>query len=1629
MAMRMQSAKAKLTRAKNSLESSIKDGSKALTPTATPQGNEVEILQCFEKRKLLVGGKLKTLREERALLEEAINNFTETYDKLTESRQEEAKADCEQRLQSSWDTMADADSLIKLMSEAMYGVTQTIESLIIKQERRSNQAQEGSQNRQSLQTQIESCHQSLALSQLLPRLQVPKFTGKRNQWDSFWTLFKTNIHDQPLATMVKYNYLLNALQGEPREAMNRFQISEDNYIEAINWLQQRYGKDALIVDELYKRLEDCQQPNTSTSSQRNLLDEIATIIIQLKNKGQDMDHRWVLNLIFRKFKPAIQTKLLSKRAKLPSLEEWTWDQFYETVDSILNKEEELERAQTALMKQAPMKSLLYQETQRRPCIYCKRKNHQSSECRQVPMEERRSFLTNNKLCLNCGKPNHIAQECRRPGCFKCGRKHHPSICDPQNKETGDLKRSGPLKEEIRRSYTLEKPKQFHSNYKESGAMAKVRHKMDAGHASSVKEVVNDEDNADDNTDYVGHLSDKTLTKPKATILTGIAKILNQDGAKEIRVLFDTGSELSFIDSDLHERLNLPVIGKEILKIRTFGTNNSSTGEYPVTEIQLEDQFGKIHTMTLYVSSMIATQCRKPKLSPDDWEFIKEKGIEIAETDAADTYCPGILLGCDQLWTLVEGVKHQLPSGMHLISTKFGYVLSGVQRESGPSEVPQVMLTTANDLDTWDNYWKMESEGIQEYKGPQKTEKELLWTPQKEPEVNSVNRIDNDEASYSWPLERFSTMTKAVRTMAYVRRFLAKTIRNLGIETRLRLRDGILRLNENNDQRGVTGPEMYDSRLALLRLHQREMGEALKTCNTRNLNVKESNLDGLLRCYGRLGKSVLPWDTKNPVLIAPNTALASLIISEAHGNLHCAIAHTMAKVREKYWIPKLRQQTKKLVKRCVKCQRYNNLPYRYPNTTDLPERRVNKAKPFQHIGLDYFGPLWISYMSGDKRKTYGCIFTCTTTRLIHLELVNDVTTTSFINALRRFMSRRGIPDSITCDNAPTFALGEEILNNTVTSMAEQENIHRFMATREISWSKITPYAPWQGGFYERLIQSVKRSLYKSIGLKLLSEDDLRTVLTEIEASLNTRPLTYIETEKEEIPIIRPIDFIQKDMIITRECEVTTEDDDDSYLPPDERAQLKTRLQAEKALQTSIQITEKFWDIWQKNYLTALRETHRTQIGTGRTSTKTPKEGEVVLVMDPLQSRNNWKLGRITKIVGPTQTEVREVELQGPNGIKFKRPPNLLIPLELSLNDPVQPKSPPAPELQTPSPVIQGQQPTPTHRISPPSPSPLPKNSRLRPRKPPKYRYDPSEYEIYLVNCIQAVQINEQKFKQSWGGDPSTEGKEADDTTQQMRFFRDTQMEDATEERPEKPGEERLDRILEMQDRILRNVVHLQELTEGPICGPGYEDVTPAPITLVNYAIKKVTEQYEDVKKDIAEVRHKQEELDHKLDILVSAQFRSNRMIEELKESMGPTRDEDLLIIPDELIEVDDSEERPHHQDEPVEQDEDTPSTSHARSSSQRSLRTRKRKHGRSPCPTESQRKVLMTNETRLAMDRLAFMQKCRPRTYGNSLSTLRDRDGHRVRCALCEAAGLHRSDRPGVQNGGFTHQDSTAEATL
>ena len=208
--------------------------------------------------------------------------------------------------------------------------------------------------------------------------------------------------------------------------------------------------------------------------------------------------------------------------------------------------------------------------------------------------------------------------------------------------------------------------------------------------------------------------------------------------------------------------------------------------------------------------------------------------------------------------------------------------------------------------------------------------------------------------------------------------------------------------------------------------------------------------------------------------------------------HSDVAQTLSQIRSKYWIPSGRSVVQRVLRHCTICKRWEGGPYRMPTMPPLPRQRVRESTPFSYCGIDYFGPLYVKETTGSQ-KVWVCLFTCLVTRAIHLELMMDLSTKMFLHGLRKFVARHGSPHEIISDNASHFNLAKDTVERLWDQVLTEPDVISYSTNGKIKWTFIVELAPWMGGFYERLIGLVKRSLRKAIGKLCLTSNQLLTVL--------------------------------------------------------------------------------------------------------------------------------------------------------------------------------------------------------------------------------------------------------------------------------------------------------------------------------------------------------------------------------------------------------------------------------------------------------------------------------------------------------------------------------------------------------
>ena len=176
------------------------------------------------------------------------------------------------------------------------------------------------------------------------------------------------------------------------------------------------------------------------------------------------------------------------------------------------------------------------------------------------------------------------------------------------------------------------------------------------------------------------------------------------------------------------------------------------------------------------------------------------------------------------------------------------------------------------------------------------------------------------------------------------------------------------------------------------------------------------------------------------------------------------------LRKTFWIPADKALCKKILRECSICQRYNAVPFKYPDMGPIPVERVTQSPPFSFTGVDLMGPLTIRNNRSEEEKRYVTLFTCLVTRMVHLEVATDLSTRTFLLVFKRFVSRRGVPLKIISDNGTNLRLAETFLRRSQPSQCSE--FSSFLAKHDIQWSFIMPASPWMGGAWERMVGIVK-----------------------------------------------------------------------------------------------------------------------------------------------------------------------------------------------------------------------------------------------------------------------------------------------------------------------------------------------------------------------------------------------------------------------------------------------------------------------------------------------------------------------------------------------------------------------------
>ncbi|XP_045455426.1 uncharacterized protein LOC123665124 [Melitaea cinxia] len=499
-----------------------------------------------------------------------------------------------------------------------------------------------------------------------------------------------------------------------------------------------------------------------------------------------------------------------------------------------------------------------------------------------------------------------------------------------------------------------------------------------------------------------------------------------------------------------------------------------------------------------------------------------------------------------------------------------------------------------------------------------------------PETIGCLHVVQESNIFTELITRFSVFSKLQRVVSFIFRFINNC------------RGKSEKLSGN-----ITIDELGNATNFLLRIAQQDsfLEEYQLLINNQNLPYKNRLLslspfiddNKLMRVGGRLANTNYDFNVKHPILLCSRHPLCRSLFVMLHIKyLHSGPQLLLATVRHNYWVLGGTKLAKSVVRSCVKCCRLRGKTLQ-PIMGNLPQQRVTLEFPFLDTGVDYAGPVMIANHKGKgcrHIKSYICVFVCLATKALHLELVSDLTKEAFIAALNRFISRRGKPRNIYSDNGTTFVGTFHELSTLLKRLSPADT------TEEgIRFTFIPAYAPHFGGLWESAVKSVKHHLRRVLSLTFLDYEEMNTLLIQVEAILNSRPLTPLSDDPSDLCPLTPAHLlIGRSLLFAPQSVITV-----------------TKISSLARFNRIQVLKQHFWNRFSNEYVTLLQQKTKWM-----QSQETLKEGALVVIKDKSSQPIMWLLGRILRVLPGEDGVARVADIRTRKGV-IRRAFNMICPL--------------------------------------------------------------------------------------------------------------------------------------------------------------------------------------------------------------------------------------------------------------------------------------------------------------------------------------------------------------------------------
>ena len=529
----------------------------------------------------------------------------------------------------------------------------------------------------------------------LPRLTLPTFDGKITEWPSFWDSFNATINSsKEISDVDKFKYLSSCLQGEAKETLKGFSLTDKQYEPAMKHLKSRYDDKGYIIQTYYTSLSNLAKSSNMTTELRKTFNLLETQLRSLESMGENIENNYIISMIKSKLPSTLNLKLEEIKNG-----DWTVCELRKAVNKLIvakERAEDLVDDRDDVSYEYTGEGLLSRDVKMK-CVYCS-KSHWSDECQLYKtLFERKRNLRGK--CFVCLSDKHLVRECTsHKACFHCKRRgnHHQSLC----------------------------PEKF-------------------------PEQANDNEEGDD----ISGVGDEISFKVNDEVVMKSARVSlrNKGNGKECdaNILLDTGAKRTYITLEKAKMLGLKMGPPKIIKLNTFGASSPNDMNIYETTLSIRQKDGTFKVIRAKVCKTITGPMKRQNIEISKYKHIW-KDLEMADTllTSDGRYNIDVLIGSDYYEDILKAEKIQVDKGLYLVNSTIGWIFSG--RIVGDSEEEQELSMFVRDqMDDLSQIWMLETIGINNI--TDKEEEEQMVKTHNSKLLKKDNRY---QVGWPWKISKF-----------------------------------------------------------------------------------------------------------------------------------------------------------------------------------------------------------------------------------------------------------------------------------------------------------------------------------------------------------------------------------------------------------------------------------------------------------------------------------------------------------------------------------------------------------------------------------------------------------------------------------------------------------------------------------------------------------------------------------------------------------------------------------------------------------------------------------------------------------------------------------------------------------